>query len=252
MDTIKYLNKKRNKTRKILRTHGVLPPYPYITPLTREQKFIEDKLKSNDYGFYEEFKKTKIITIPNNFGDSEEITEVVEIRSKTPPKRIHHEWERPILKRARLKYELIQAGILPADTDHYTEEEQKILDFINENYETPIVSFIANHCPSPEHRMWYKVKNTTSKRKKKINDFDLEISDIIIPKYCPYLGIELTTILEDCTKDNYYSIDRIDSTKGYVKGNIMIISRLANTMKNNASIDLLKQFAKGITTLWGE
>ena len=36
------------------------------------------------------------------------------------------------------------------------------------------------------------------------------------------------------------SIDRKDSSKGYVKGNVAIISRRANLLKNNATIAELK------------
>jgi hypothetical protein len=57
-------------------------------------------------------------------------------------------------------------------------------------------------------------------------DFDIEESDIIIPVYCPVFK---TIMFRP-------SIDRIDNKKGYVKGNIRIISTRANTLKNNAEL----------------
>lgn len=74
-------------------------------------------------------------------------------------------------------------------------------------------------------------------------EFNLELSDIIIPKYCPYFNVPLDTW---GAKDFVPSIDRIDSSKGYVKGNIEIISYLANKMKHTATQDQLVSFAKGV------
>jgi hypothetical protein len=76
-------------------------------------------------------------------------------------------------------------------------------------------------------------------------EFNIELNDIIIPEKCPLLNIKLVF----GTKDNYKfspSLDRIDSSKGYIKGNIQVISMLANTMKNNASKEQLIEFSINI------
>lgn len=76
-------------------------------------------------------------------------------------------------------------------------------------------------------------------------EFNLTLDDIIIPKICPILEVPL--ILG--TKGDYMytpSIDRIDNSKGYIKGNIQIISMKANTMKNAATPEELQNFCKNI------
>ena len=83
--------------------------------------------------------------------------------------------------------------------------------------------------------------NAAKKRAKDNNlDFDLELNDIILPKKCPILGIELKFNTNQA-EDNSYSIDRIDPCKGYIKNNIQIISFKANTIKNNASLLEIKK-----------
>lgn len=68
--------------------------------------------------------------------------------------------------------------------------------------------------------------------KKKKLDFDLCLEDIVLPEKCPYLNIELGMDLE---LDARYSVDRIDNSKGYIKGNVEVISYRANRLKNNAN-----------------
>ena len=58
---------------------------------------------------------------------------------------------------------------------------------------------------------------------------------------CPYSGLKMTLKHGHM---NSASLDRIDSTKGYIKGNVQVISMKANTMKSNASIEELVTFAK--------
>lgn len=73
-------------------------------------------------------------------------------------------------------------------------------------------------------------------------EFNLELEDIVIPKKCPLLNKEF-----DLNSFKYaYSVDRKDNLKGYIKGNIRIVSRLANIMKSNATNEELIEFSKNI------
>ena len=67
----------------------------------------------------------------------------------------------------------------------------------------------------------------------------------IAPKKCPVFGVTLTK--GDKTTHKWSpSADRIRPEKGYIKGNIQVISQFANVMKQNATPKELKQFAKWI------
>ena len=78
-------------------------------------------------------------------------------------------------------------------------------------------------------------------------EFNLEIDDITIPEVCPYFNVPLNTWGES----NYVpSIDRIDNSKGYIKGNIQIISYLANKMKHTATPEQMLTFAKAVIKLY--
>ena len=78
--------------------------------------------------------------------------------------------------------------------------------------------------------------------------FNIEIDDIIIPEKCPLLGTVLTRGEHTRWKhpEHTISLDKIIPELGYVKGNVRIISTLANTMKSNATKDQLLTFAKNI------
>ncbi len=77
-------------------------------------------------------------------------------------------------------------------------------------------------------------------------EFNLTIEDIVIPTYCPYLGVELTRSVGKGRIWTNASIDRINNKIGYLKGNVQVISYLANAMKRDLSIDQLLVFAHNI------
>ena len=89
--------------------------------------------------------------------------------------------------------------------------------------------------------------------KEKGREFDVLVTDVDWPELCPILNIKLKYRFENLEelghKDQSASIDRVDSEKGYVKGNVMIISLLANRMKNSASIEQLIKFGEWTKTL---
>lgn len=61
---------------------------------------------------------------------------------------------------------------------------------------------------------------------------------------CPYLNWPLTHAADKAK--TLASLDRIDSTEGYVRGNVQVVSYLANMMKSSATKAELLLFAEGI------
>lgn len=75
---------------------------------------------------------------------------------------------------------------------------------------------------------------------KRGSEFSVKKSDFEpLPSHCPVLGVELD--YSGSGKPNAASIDRSDSRKGYIPGNVVIMSRRANTLKNNASAEELRK-----------
>ena len=67
-----------------------------------------------------------------------------------------------------------------------------------------------------------------------------DIDEIGIPITCPVLGIPLA-FNRNSVKDNSISFDRIDSTKGYTKDNMIVVSYRVNKLKSDASLNEMRQ-----------
>lgn len=94
---------------------------------------------------------------------------------------------------------------------------------------------------------WSIFQNKKGQAKQKGIEFNLIYEEVEFPTLCPVLGFELdyrrNRGIGKGSMYNSPSFDRIDPTKGYVKGNVLIISNLANTIKSNATVDQLKKVA---------
>lgn len=93
-----------------------------------------------------------------------------------------------------------------------------------------------------------QLSNNASGRAKKFNmGFDVNAAFLIsiAPERCPVFDAVL--MYGGGIKGKYAaSIDRIDSSKGYTKDNVQIISYLANLMKSNATQSEMNKFADWI------
>lgn len=91
-------------------------------------------------------------------------------------------------------------------------------------------------------------KNIKSRCKRTGREFSIELEDIVIPEKCPVFGFELKR--ED--KQTWMfapSVDRIDSSKGYIKGNVTVVSRRANILKRDATVEELELLLNYYKTL---
>lgn len=78
-------------------------------------------------------------------------------------------------------------------------------------------------------------------------EFSISADDIIIPKTCPLLGIPLDQFHPNI--DFHCSLDRIDPIKGYIKGNVMVISHRANRIKSDATPEELLIIATNLKNI---
>ena len=95
-----------------------------------------------------------------------------------------------------------------------------------------------------KYQMWCHARKRAKKNNLEINIEPQDIPDI--PKICSVLGIEIKRNIKDNStthgpSDNSPSLDRIDTSKGYIKGNIRIISNRANRLKSDASFEEIEK-----------
>jgi hypothetical protein len=97
---------------------------------------------------------------------------------------------------------------------------------------------------NPEKQLLIQIRHRAKRNK---IPFSLTIEDIVIPTYCPLLGIELQRgVGTGGHCDSSPSLDRIDPKLGYERGNVWVISNRANRIKNDATVKELRMIADGL------
>ena len=86
--------------------------------------------------------------------------------------------------------------------------------------------------------LWQQLKQSATKRKIPFSLTLNDLNNLSFPVTCPILGLELK-FNKNKAADDSYSIDRVDSSRGYEIDNIVVISQKANRIKNNATSDEL-------------
>lgn len=86
----------------------------------------------------------------------------------------------------------------------------------------------------------YLLRYAKKRAKEKSLECTIRASDIPLREFCPILGVQLVKNRGQWA-GNSYSLDRVDSTKGYVPGNVQVISWQANNLKSNLSVEQVER-----------
>ena len=83
---------------------------------------------------------------------------------------------------------------------------------------------------------WLRITLTMAKSraKKRGIPFDITVADVVVPTHCP---ITLQPLAYGCSNRDRSgpSLDRVNPALGYVKGNVRVISLMANVIKQDCT-----------------
>ena len=136
-----------------------------------------------------------------------------------------------IRKQKNSKWCSTLCGNRARDRTHYNKSPERTRERFKQSRITHRESLMLSRCK-------YRAKQSGL-------PFNLTKDDIVIPEFCPVLGIKLRQMsIDEEPKRGYHpkapSLDRIIPKLGYVKGNVRVISARANLLKNDATISELE------------
>lgn len=267
------LDRRKYKVRSRLRELGILPPVG--VNMTDEQKIIYNQIGEDDFSYWDTIKVRGGVGTKLHDGGTRVNQQKQTIKT---PEELLFERTRQRAKEKKIDFEITSEDILIPEfcpiadipistnlndnrTDNYyvLDRLDWLTGIVKGNVrvvsnlglsqkikELCIDGYFENIDYTPENiKREICIKAKRNARRRKL-EFNLKPEDIDVPELCPYLGFELSYNKKDSKEPFYFSIDRIDSGKGYIKGNIQIISLLSNTMKNSSSDEQLVTFAKNI------
>jgi hypothetical protein len=92
--------------------------------------------------------------------------------------------------------------------------------------------------------------NAKHRAKRKGWAFTITIDDVVVPDVCPVLGVPF--VWGEGLHDYSPSLDRKNSSLGYTKENVAVISNLANRIKTNATTDQVKKVHEYLLAIDGQ
>lgn len=136
--------------------------------------------------------------------------------------------------------------------DNYKQNPQRARDRANEHYHKNKALICAGlrekYTRNPVRNLFNAAKN---RAKLGGIPFDITVDDVVVPDLCPVLGIPLV-VNKRAAKFNSPTLDRIIGDLGYVRGNVMVISYRANTIKSDATVTELRRMADFYERLLGD
>ncbi|MEE9382874.1 MAG: hypothetical protein V3V08_05610 [Nannocystaceae bacterium] len=102
-------------------------------------------------------------------------------------------------------------------------------------------SVAVNRRKERRRNPWKPLLYGAKHRAKRIGvPFNLTAEDVVVPEFCPALGIPLF-VGDGKVGQNSPTIDRLVPDLGYVKDNVVIVSFRANAIKNDATLSELQR-----------
>lgn len=110
---------------------------------------------------------------------------------------------------------------------------------------TPVVKL-------PDERLHLRKLLNRARQRCKLTgrEITITLADLVMPSHCPALGIPL--VWGGKRTANSPTLDRIDNARGYVPGNVAVISFRANTLKSDASLAEIEGLRAYMTSVYSQ